>query len=239
MLLPALLEIFAAWRPAFTQDRSHRRAVAQALGTLVSFGRRTLSRALWALGHQQQDWSAEYKLHSRAAWKPERLFQPVLEKALPLCTGPYIAAAIDDTRLHKTGRHIETAFYQRDPLSPKFRFNLMFGLRFLQISLLVPLYSRQEASARALPVRFEEVPALRHPTRKAKPEQWAIYRQEVKKTNLSTRAVATIAGLRASLDEAGRMPDLFRSWATEASATAPCSRRICRVPNLLSAHGAI
>jgi hypothetical protein len=58
MLLPALLEIFAAWRPAFTQGRSHRRAVAQALGTLVSFGRRTLSRALWALGHQQQDWSA-------------------------------------------------------------------------------------------------------------------------------------------------------------------------------------
>jgi hypothetical protein len=204
MLLPALLEIFAAWRPAFTQDRSHRRAVAQALGTLVSFGRRTLSRALWALGHQQQDWSAEYKLHSRAAWKPERLFQPVIEKALPLCGGRYIAAAIDDTRLHKTGRHIETAFYQRDPLSPKFRFNLMFGLRFLQISLLVPLYEKQEASARALPVRFEEVPALRHPTRKAKPEQWAIYRQEVKKTNLSTRAVATIAGLRTSLDEAGQ-----------------------------------
>jgi len=204
MLLLALLEIFAAWRPAFTQGRSHRRAVAQALGTLVSFGRRTLSRALWALGHQQQDWSAEYKLHSRAAWKPERLFQPVLEKALPLCTGRYIAAAIDDTRLHKTGRHIETAFYQRDPLSPKFRFNLMFGLRFLQISLLVPLYRKQEASARALPVRFEEVPALRHPARKAPPEQWATYRQEVKKTNLSTRAVATIAGFRASLDEAGQ-----------------------------------
>jgi DDE superfamily endonuclease len=202
LLLRALLEILAAWRPAFAQERSHRRAVAQALGTLASFGRRTLSRALWALGHQQQDWSAEYKLHSRSAWKPERLFQPVVEKALPLCDGRYVAAAIDDTRLHKTGRHIQSAFYQRDPLSPKFRFNLMFGLRFLQISLLVPLYRKQKASARALPVRFEEVPALKHPRRNAPPEQWAAYRQAAKKTNLSTHAVAAIAGLRNSLDEA-------------------------------------
>jgi hypothetical protein len=203
MLLRAFLDILAAWRPAFAQDRSHRRAVAQALGTLASFGRRTLSRALWALGHQQRDWSADYRLHSRSDWKPERLFQPIVEKALPLCDGRYIAAAIDDTKLHKTGRHIQTAFYQRDPLSPKFRFNLMFGLRFLQISLLVPLYKQQQASARALPVRFEEVPALKHPGRKALPEQWAAYRQAVKKTNLSTHAVATIAGLRDSLDEAG------------------------------------
>jgi len=43
-----------------------------------------------------------------------------------LCAGRYVAAAINDTRLHKTGRHIQSAFYQRDPLSPKFRFNLMF-----------------------------------------------------------------------------------------------------------------
>src|SRR5580692_7318490 len=126
MLLYPLLDILADWRPAFTQGRSHRRAVAQALGTLVSFGRRTLSRA---------------------DWKPERLFQPIIERAMPLCGGPYIPAAIDDTRLRKTGRHIQTAFYQRDPLSPKFRFNLMFGLRFLQISLLVPLYREQRASA--------------------------------------------------------------------------------------------
>jgi hypothetical protein len=97
MLLRALLGLLAAWRPAFAQDRSHRRAVAQALGTLAGFGRRTLSRVIWALGHQQQDWSADYRLHARADWNPDRLFQPLLEKALPLCTGRYVAAAIDDT----------------------------------------------------------------------------------------------------------------------------------------------
>ena len=204
MLLHALLQLLHAWRPAFHQDRSARRAAGQALGTLTSFGRRTLSRAIWALGRQQQDWSAEYRFHARSEWKPERLFQPIVESALPFCAGRYIVAAIDDTRLHKTGRHIQSAFYQRDPLSQKFRFNLMFGLRFLQISLLVPLYRKQKASARALPVRFEEVPALKHPAPKAPPEQWAAWRQAVKKNNLSTHAVSTITGLRNSLDEAGQ-----------------------------------
>src|SRR5216684_264863 len=204
MLLRILLQLLDGWRPAFRQDRSRRRAAAQALGTLVSFGRRTLSRAIWALGRQQQDWSAEYRLHSRSDWNPALLFQPVLEKALPFCGGRYVAAAIDDTRIHKTGRRIQSAFYQRDPLSPKFRFNLMFGLRFLQISLLVPLYRRHQASPRALPVRFEEVPALKHPRRKAPPEQWAAYRRAVKQNNLSTHAVTTITGLRSSLDAAGQ-----------------------------------
>jgi DDE superfamily endonuclease len=204
MLLRVLLQLLDGWRPAFHQDRSRRRAAAQALGTLASFGRRTLSRAIWALGRQQRDWSAEYKLHARSDWNPALLFQPVVEQALPFCGGRYVAAAIDDTRLHKTGRLIESAFYQRDPLSPKFRFNLMFGLRFLQISLLVPLYRQQKASARALPVRFEEVPALKHPRRKAPPEQWAAYRRAVKNNNLSTHAVKTIASLRSSLDQAGQ-----------------------------------
>lgn len=204
MLLHALLSLLDAWRPAFSQDRSHRRAAAQALGSLAGFGRRTLSRAIWALGHQQRDWSADYRLHARADWNPNHLFQPVLEKALPLCRGRYVAAAIDDTRLHKTGRRIQSAFYQRDPLSPKFRFNLMFGLRFLQISLLVPLYRQHKAAARALPVRFEEVPALKHPRRKAPPEEWTQYRRAVKKNNLSSHAARTIAGLRSSLDQAGQ-----------------------------------
>lgn len=244
MLLRALLELLQGWRPVFSQRRSHRRAIAQSLGTLTSFGRRTLSRCLCALGHQQQDWSADYRLHARADWKASRLFQPVLEKALPFCGGRYVIAAVDDTRLHKTGRHIQSAFYQRDPLSPKFRFNLMFGLRFLQVSLLVPLYRKQKASARALPVRFEEVPALKHPHRKAPRQEWAAYRQAVKNNNLSTAAVRIIGDLRNSVDQAGQHRKrllmvgdgsfcnrtLFRAVIdrTEIIARARCDLKLCR-----------
>ena len=203
MLLQTLLSVLAGWQPAFGQKRSQLRATAQVVGSLVSFGRRTLSRALWAQGRQQQDWSADYKLHARAEWRVADLFQPILERALPWCGGRYMNVALDDTRLHKTGRHIQTAFYQRDPLSPKFRFNLMLGLRFLHLALLLPLYRKQKASPRGLPVRFVEVPAVQRPRRKAPAEEWTAYRQTVKQHNLSTAAVETLQQLRQSLDAAG------------------------------------
>ena len=50
MLLHILLEILYDWQTAFPRQRSYRRAVAQALGTLTALGRRTLSRAIWAQG---------------------------------------------------------------------------------------------------------------------------------------------------------------------------------------------
>lgn len=203
MLLTHWLEIVGEWQSSFAQQRLWRRAVVQAIGTLTAFGRRTLSRAICAVGHQHQDWSADYRLHARSAWNPHQLFQPILNRALPWCKGRYIAIAIDDTRIRKTGHKIPTACYHRDPLSPKFRFNLMFGLRFLQAALLVPLYLQHKASPRSLPVRFEEVPPWKKPGCKATEEEWAAFRLAVKKHNLSTCTVELIKGLRASLDEAG------------------------------------
>ena len=79
----------------------------------------------------------------------------------------------------------------------------MFGLHFLQMSLLVPLYRHHKAGPRALPVRFEEVPALKRPRRRADDQEWATYRRAVKRTNLSTHALESLHGLRQSLDQAG------------------------------------
>ena len=203
MLLVNLLDILRDWQAAFPQQRSCRRAIAQALGTLTAFGRRTLSRAIWAQGHQHADWSAEYKLHARSPWLTSDLFQPMLKRALPWCRGRYAAVAIDDTRLRKTGRKIPTVSYGRDPMSPKFRFNLMLGLRFLQVSLLIPLYRQTKASPRGIPVRFEEVPPLKKPRRKASGEEWAAFRLAARQHNLSTRSAEVIRGLRACMDEAG------------------------------------
>ena len=203
MLLDLWLSILAGWRAAFVQTRLWRRAVSQALGTLTAIGRRTLSRSLLARGQQQQDWSADYKLHARSQWNVNDLFQSILQRCLPLCVDDFIAVAIDDTRVRKTGRHIQTAFFQRDPLSPKFRFNLMWGLRFLQISLLAPLYRAQPASPRGLPLRFVQCPAVKRPSQKAPEQHWQAYRRLRKIENLSQHAVQVIKSLRASLDQAG------------------------------------
>ena len=79
----------------------------------------------------------------------------------------------------------------------------MLGLRFLQVSLLLPLYRQTKASPRGIPVRFEEVPPLKKPRRKASTEEWAAYRLAARQQNLSTHAVQMICGLRACLDAAG------------------------------------
>jgi hypothetical protein len=227
MLLAALLSILQAWIPAFCQSRSGRRAVAQSLGSLLSWGRRTLSRSLWALGLQHQDWSADYKLHARARWDPNALFQPVLERAAPLCPGPFLVMALDDTRIPKTGRKIMSAFYQRDPLSPKFRFNLMWGLRFLHVSLLVPLYrSFPDASPRSLPLRFHEVPALKKPGKKATDEQRRAYVEAVQRHNLSQHSLTVLEGLRRSADQAALNQRLILAVGDNSF----CNRTLFRKP---------
>jgi hypothetical protein len=202
-LLAAFLEIVRNWRPVFPQERSSLRATRQALGSLVCLGRRTLTRIIWTNGGQNRSWGAEYLLHSRCRWQPQQLFTPILERALPFCTGRYIGIAADDTRLHKTGRCIQQAFYQRDPLSPPFHVNLMLGLRFLQASLLVPLYRRSNVGTRALPIRFQEAARVKRPGRRATEQDWKCYRAAVRRYNLSQKFVIMMEDLRLALNAAG------------------------------------
>jgi len=202
-LLAAFLGIVREWDSVFPQKRSSLRAIRQALGSLVCLGRRTLTRIIWTNGGEQRNWGAEYLLHSRCQWQAQQLFTPMLERALPFCSGRYIGVAADDTRLHKTGRCIQQAFYQRDPLSPPFHVNLMLGLRFLQASLLVPLYRRSKVGTRALPIRFQEASRVKRPGRKASAEQWKWYRIVVRKYNLSQKFVTMMEDLRLALNAAG------------------------------------
>jgi hypothetical protein len=202
-LLNTWLGITSAWRDVFPQQRTTVRATRQGLGALVCVGRRTLTRIIWANGREQRNWSAEYFLHSRVKWEPQGLFAPVLKRGLELCPGRLVGVAVDDTQLHKTGRCIQQAFHQRDPLSPPFHTNLILGLRFLQASLLVPLHKRSAASCRALPIRFEESSRVKRPGKNASQEEWKQYRQERKKKNLSTHFVGMMGQTRKALDDAG------------------------------------
>jgi len=202
-LLAAFLSIVEDWQDVFPQQRTYQRAVRQALGSLICLGRRCLSRIIWTNGGQHRSWSAEYFLHSRCSWEPQQLFQPILKRALAYCPQRLVGVAIDDTKLRKTGRAIQQAFYQRDPLSPPFHVNLVLGLRFLQASLLVPLHRRANVGTRALPIRFQEVSRVKRPGRRASPEQQKQYKAAVKVKNLSHSFVQMGKQLREELDLAG------------------------------------
>jgi len=202
-LLAAFLAIVSEWLPVFPRQRTWKRATRQSLGLLVCLGRRCLSRIIWTNGGQQRGWTAEYFLFSRSRWDPQQLFAPLLRQALPYCSGRFVGMAVDDTRVHKTGRRILQASYHRDPLSPPFHTNLVLALRFLQTSLLLPLHRTEEHGARALPVRFEEVSVVKKPGKRADEAAWKNYRLARKLHNLSTRFVQTMQILRTALDEAG------------------------------------
>ena len=203
LLLAAWLAIAAEWRAVFPRRRSFVRALRQGLGSLVCLGRRTLSRIIWTNGGQDRSWSAEYFLHSRCDWEAQRLFDPILKRALAWCPGRLIGVAVDDTRIRKTGFCIQQAFYTRDPLSPPFHVNLIRAVRFLQCSLLVPLYRGAKVGARALPIRWEEVSPIKRPRRQARKEEWQQYRAACQRHNLSQSFVQRMTELRQAFDVRG------------------------------------
>ena len=144
-LLDALLELLARWEDAFPQQRTFSRAVRLALAQVLAPGIRTISRVIAACGLDQQDWSADYRVFSRSPWQQRKLFKPLIQEGCDYFSGlDHINLAGDFTHLAKTGRHIPNVHCMRDPMSPAFHVNLIYGLRFLQYTMLLPLYGKAE-----------------------------------------------------------------------------------------------
>jgi hypothetical protein len=136
------------------------------------------------------------------------LFDPILLRGMAYCPGDYVTIAADDTKIHKTGKKIPNACWGADPLGPPFQVNLIWGLRYLQMSLILPLYTGSESAsestpARAIPIRFISAPSVKKPGKKGTVEQWATYRALSKKKNLSTIFTDNVIQLRAAMDKMG------------------------------------
>jgi hypothetical protein len=203
-LLDFLLKHTGLWARVFPQQRSLERAVALAIGILCGVGRRTLTRAISFHGNTQKDWSADYKVFSRSPWSARELFQPILQQAIQDHELKRIVLSSDDTRVWRNGKHVPDTQWHRDPLGPAFQTNLRWGHRFLQTSLVLPLYEQDpQSSARSIPVRFEMAPVVRKPGLKADEAQLQEYRAQKKKKNLSVQFVTMAKELRTHLNEHG------------------------------------
>jgi hypothetical protein len=203
-LLNYLFQQTARWTFVFPQERSLQRAIALAFGILCGVGKRTLTRAISFQGNTQKDWSADYKVFSRSPWEARALFHPILQQAIQEQELHRIVLSVDDTRVWRNGKHVPQTQWHRDPLGPPFQTNLRWGHRFLQASLVLPLYAQDaESSARSVPVRFEMAPVVKKPGRKASPEQWQEYRRQKQEKNLSVQFVALVQEVRQRLDQTG------------------------------------
>jgi hypothetical protein len=195
------------FRSVFSQARVVKRVCRQALGLLCALGARTVARVLAATGRDQCDWSSEYRLFSRSPWKSRDLFFPVIQRSLAFAGPPKepILLAGDFTHLVKSGKHIPQLYCMRDPLSPPFHANLIYGLRFFQVTVLCPFRDRQSQPlpARSVPVRFEASPVLSKPRKKATEEERAQYRKNLKKRLASVAARQVLQEVREDFDRAG------------------------------------
>jgi hypothetical protein len=203
-LLTYLLEQTARWNFIFPQERSLQRAITLAFGILCGVGRRTLTRAISFAGNTQKDWSADYKVFSRCPWQPRALFHPILEQAIEEQKLKCIVISTDDTRVWRNGKHVPQTQWHRDPMGPPFQTNLRWGHRFLQASLVLPLYLQDpSSSSRSIPVRFEMAPVVKKPGKKASEADWQEYRRQKKQKNLSVQFVAMTKELRERLNQTG------------------------------------
>ena len=203
-LLDSLLHLTQKWEFVFPQERSHQRAIALAFGILCGVGKRTITRAIGFHGNTQKDWSADYRVFSRSPWEPRALFHPILEHAIVSHDLKRIVVSIDDTRVWRSGKHVPQTQWHRDPMGPAFQTNLCWGHRFLQASLVLPLYAKDgESSSRTIPVCWEIAPVVKKPGVKASADQLEAYREEKKKINLSVQFVAMVKELRERLNTTG------------------------------------
>lgn len=207
LFLECLLDdLFRCWAPVFAQSRSATRAVKLGIGLLLGMGKRTITRSLCFHGEGQQDWSADYKIFSRSKWDQQALFQeavPQLIESGHLKT-ELVAVAWDDTAVPRSGKRIAGAQWMRDAMGPAFHVNLIWGQRFLQGSVLAPLYEQdQTSSPRAIPVSFQEVTAVKKPGKGACAEKLACYKEARKKHNLSVAAVEQFTRMRKDFDARG------------------------------------
>lgn len=171
---------------------------------MVALGRHTITGLLSASGQQFVDWSASYRLFSRARFDLDALFavprRAVVEQ---LPDDQPLVVVMDDTLLRKRGRRVAGTSWHKDPLGPKFCDNFIWSQRFLQIAVALP-EGPGPSRARAIPIDMQHSPSPRKPRKKAPESEWALYRKQKEASRISVKGHERIAHLRACLDLDGQ-----------------------------------
>ena len=175
------------------------RARRHVLSQLLCLGRHTLTGVLGTSGRLFCDWSADYRMYSSERVEPEKLFSPVRRSLTArLACGEPLVAALDDTRLRKSGRKTHGVTYTRDPLGPPFHVNFIKAQRFVQTSMAC---AAEKGMARMIPIDFVHAPAPQKPRGHADPQAWEQFRQAKRDMALPRVGAERLHALRRAMDE--------------------------------------
>jgi len=203
-LMSHLLGVLKEWAGCFQQRRVYERARDLALGFLLNPGRNTLTQVLCTLGRSQEDWTADYRMFSERDYDPAALFVPVIHRSLEQDrrSAAFVAVALDDSSVRKTGKKNGSVRLIRSPLSPAFRANLEPRQRFLEAAVLV----RPEGGkgpCRAIPAGFRDAPSAAKPSRKDSEASWAEYRVAQRAQRLGVQAAELAARVSGQIAQEG------------------------------------
>ena len=154
-LLPILLVLLAAHRPAFRQERPYQRCVALTLGHLCAFSRHTITQLLVALGLGQVDWSGFYRLFSVPRLNYDQLTTCFLRETLahlPLETAYQVG--LDGVQIPRSRQRLPGSSWLKAPRTPPWRPGIHRAQRFVHLAWLVPMAAASGYS-RAIPLRLE------------------------------------------------------------------------------------
>lgn len=152
-------------------------------------------------GQQFSDWTQAYRLFNGERMKVGGMYDSILKEFLKLSCGKDepVYAHMDDTLVRKKGKKVYGTGWKRDPLGPPFVTNVVWGQRFLQLSVSSPEASKCSAS-RGIPVDFFHCPTPRKPHRSASSQQWQEYKKASQAARISQKGVERVAALREQLD---------------------------------------
>lgn len=202
-LLTEVERLISSAQSAFSSRASEQRGRRLLLSAMLALGRRTVTGLITTSARQHLDWSADYRLLSRDRVDVDELFSAVRRELVGLLAPDQpLVVALDDTKIRKTGRRIPDAAWHRDPMSPPFRTNLMWGHRLLALSAIWPPSSANPIG-RAIPIHMSHAPAPPKPPRDASEEELAQHRKAAKASGVAARGARKLTELRQQLDTDG------------------------------------
>jgi hypothetical protein len=203
-LLSHLMNLIATVGTAIRDSRVRSRLNSLVLGTLCGDSPKTITSILnfdAECGNRdngEDDWSAVYRFFSQSSWELEEFFSIVFSCGMSFCKEDEpVKVLIDDTLLRKTGKKVPGAAYARDPLSPPFNTNLVWGQRMICISLLIR--ASPTVPYRSIPIFFMLKPPVRLP-KNATDEERKEFKELKKKSNMSIAGREMLEWVRKRLD---------------------------------------
>ena len=189
-LLKNFFGLISEYRPVFKQKRTFLRMLNLVLGEIFVFARHTISQIIMALGRNEEDWTAWYRLFSRERF-PYRSVRALLLRQVLSTYGAedLLVLAGDSTQTPRSSRKIEGSGWLRNLRTPPFMLGIHAAQRWFHGALLLPA---EQSYSRALPLYWE--PAF---TPKSKPKAHETCTE-------SEAALAFLTWLKQELSELGR-----------------------------------